>query len=183
MRVAASLLYVCLSAAACDTGPVDSVTDTTLDAALWREDATRIAATLPRTVGTFAASEGASSFSTSYSTGPVFGASCTYADHDRQLTLRIEAGNIRSHDPGNEGPHVGTGKPALQSRDVSVHGAPAVVRFSEVGRESEVTFFVKRRYRVILRLVPASNPDEGVSLAEAVDLGPLASLVLGGVAN
>jgi hypothetical protein len=44
-----------------------------------------------------------------------------------------------------------------------------------------VTFLVARRYLVEVRVVPAANESEAVSLAEAIDLAPLEGLTLDGV--
>ena len=45
----------------------------------------------------------------------------------------------------------------------------------------EVTFLVARRYLVQVRVVPASNDSEALSLAEAIDVTPLEGLTLDGV--
>jgi hypothetical protein len=185
VRVATTLFAVGLVLAACDRGPVDAVVDTTIDAAVWREDGRRIAATLPRAVGTFQASEGADAFATSYATGPVFGGSCTYAEHDRQLTLRIEAGNIRSQLARDEQsrPRTGEAAPSFTTIEVTVHGAPGVLRSSALGQISETRLVLDRRYIVTLRVAPSKNYDESLELAETLDLGRLSSLVLDGVSR
>jgi hypothetical protein len=177
------LVAVALLSDACDSDtPLDTVADTSLDAAVWRADSQKIAATLPARVASFAPSEGADPFYTSYSAGPVFGASCAYADGDRQLIVRIESGNIRSRataaldlrgEAGTDGRFV--------SREVKVHGHPALQRWSAGGRVGEVTFVVARRYLVEVRLVPAANDSEALSLAESMSMASLASLTLDGV--
>ena len=178
-----ALVAAAVLSGACDTDtPLDTVADTSLAAAVWRADSLKIAAILPARVVSFAPSEGADPFYTSYGHGPVFGASCAYADGDRQLIVRIESGNIRSRamaalDPGGE---AGTDA-RFASRPVKVHGRPALQRWSAGGRVGEVTFLVARRYLVEVRVVPAAKESEALSLAEAIDVTPLEALTLDGV--
>ena len=159
----------------CDRGPADdTVADLTTDPRVWLEDARKISATLPSRVGDFTASEAADPFATSYSTGPVFGSSCTYAHDGRQLVVRIESGNVRAR--AAAALDAGGG-----ARAGSVHGAPAVVRWGDVSRVGEVTFVVARRYLVALRLVPSNGDAEVERLADSLDTKPLEGLVLTGV--
>jgi hypothetical protein len=178
-----ALVAAALLAGACDSdSALDTVADGSLDAAVWRADSRKIAEALPRRVGSFVPSEGADPFYTSYGTGPVFGASCAYADGGRQLVVRVESGNIRARafaalDPGGE---AGT-DPKFAARASKVHGRPALQRWSADGRVGEVTFLVARRYLVQVRVVPGSNDSEASSLAESIDVGPLERLTLDGV--
>jgi hypothetical protein len=171
-----STLLLPLGLTACDrTSPIDSVPPgVEQDAGVWLADAKKISATLPRAVGSFVPTEGADPHVTSYSTGPVFGSSCVYADGARQLVVRIESGNIRARASMAMEPDAG-------SHAATVHGVPALIHWSEVGRMAQVTFVLSRRYLVELRLVPASSESEAVRLAEAIDFGPLQSLRLDGV--
>lgn len=172
------VLALSLPLTACDkTSPLDTVpAGVEQDAGVWLSDAKKISATLPRAVGSFVPTEGADPFFTSYSTGPVFGSSCAYADGHRQLVVRIESGNIRARASAameaDAGSHAGT-----------VHGVPALIHWSEVGRTGQVTFVLSRRYLVELRLVPASGEAEALHLAESIDFAPLQSLTLDGVSE
>ena len=177
VTLAAALLVACDGET-----PLDTVADTTVNATVWRADARKIAGALPARVVSFAPVEGADPFNTSYGAGPVFGASCAYADGDRQVVVRVESGNIKSRataalDPRGAAGGGGTGV----LRQVKVHGHPGVQRWSSGGRVSEVTFLVARRYLVAVRVVPAVNDAEAVSLAEAIDVAPLEGLILEGV--
>jgi hypothetical protein len=164
---------------ACDLdGPRDTIADVTVDAGVWLADAQKISAALPARVGSFVPSEGADPFFTSYSTGPVFGSSCTYADGGRQLVVRVESGNIKAR--GAAALDAGPGSGAHVR---SVHGRPAVVHWNETGRTGEVAFLVARRYLVQVRVVPATSEGEVIRLAEAVDPAPLEALVLDGVSR
>ena len=178
-----ALVAVALLAGACDSEtPLDTIADTSLDAAVWRADSRKIAATLPARVASFAPSEGADPFYTSYGAGPVFGASCAYASGDRQLIVRIESGNIRSRAMAALDPRGEAGTDAkFVSRQVKVHGRPALQRWSDGGRVGEVTFLVARRYLVEVRVVPAANESEAISLAETIDVTALEGLTLDGV--
>jgi hypothetical protein len=180
-RVRVALLVTTLWIGACGRpSGLDTVVDTSADPGVWRADAQKIGGVLPKAVGAFTPSEAVDPFSTSYRAGPVFGASCVYASGGRQLMVRVETGNIAARSVAAL-----TSKPEADgwspSRESTVKGAPALVRWSEKGREGEVTFLVDRRYLLQLRLVPAANEGETVTLAEAFDVGPLASLVLDGV--
>ncbi|HEY3816342.1 MAG TPA: hypothetical protein VGL81_04180 [Polyangiaceae bacterium] len=171
-----------LSTGCDDATPLDTVADTSLDPGVWRADSRKIAAVLPARVGSFVPLEGADPFYTSYGAGPVFGASCTYAEGDRQVIVRVESGNIRARaraalDPGGE---AGT-DPKFQSHAAKVQGRPALQRWSDAGRASEVSFLVARRYLVQVRVVPATSDSEASTLAEAIDVKPLESLALDGV--
>jgi hypothetical protein len=163
--------------AGCDRdGPMDTVVDHAADAAVWLGDARKITATLPARVGSFAPTEGADPFFTTYSTGPVFGSSCAYADGGRQLVVRVESGNVEQR--GTNALDAGPG-----GRVTRVHGWPGVVRWSDASRVGQVTFVVARRYVVDVRLVPANGDGEVLRLAESIDTGPLAGLVLDGVSR
>jgi hypothetical protein len=178
----ALVAVACLSTACDSDTPLDTVADTSLDAAVWRADSRKIAAALPGRVASFVPSEGADPFYTSYGTGPVFGASCAYAEGARQLIVRIESGNIRSRATSALDPRGEAGTDArFVARPTKVHGRPALQRWSDGGRVGEVTFLVARRYLVQVRVVPASNDSEALSLAEAIDVTPLEGLTLEGV--
>jgi hypothetical protein len=169
---------------ACDRdGPLDTIADGTLDAAVWRADGERIAGALPRRVGAFVPLEGADPFFTSYATGPVFGASCTYADGPRQLVVRVEGGNIRSRASAALDAHSTAADAKFVGHEAAVHGRPAAVRWNEGGRAGEVSFVVARRYLVQVRLVPAASEAESLAVAEALDVSPLESLSLDGVSR
>ena len=161
-------------------GALDTVADSNADPRVWQDDAQRIAGALPRAIGPFTPREAADPFWTSYRTGPVFGVSGVYASAGRQLLVRVETGNIAARAAAALDPKAAIdGRPA--GRETTVKGTPALVRWSDKGRESEVTFIVARRYLVQLRLVPATNEGETVGLAEGLDLGPLEGLALDGV--
>jgi len=178
-----ALVAVAILSGACDSEtPLDTVADTSLDAAVWRADSRKIAGVLPGRVASFAPSEGADPFFTSYGAGPVFGASCAYADGNRQLIVRVESGNIRSRATAALDPRGEAGTDArFATRPARVHGRPALNRWSEGGRVGEVTFLVARRYLVEVRVVPASNDSEAISLAESIDVTLLEGLTLEGV--
>ena len=177
VTLAAALLFSCDN-----ESPLDTIADTSLDAGVWRADARKIAGALPGRVVSFIPTEGADPFNTSYAAGPVFGASCAYADGDRQVVVRVESGNIRSRATAALDVRrvVGADSSGVV-RQVKVHGHPGVQRWSSGGRVGEVTFLVARRYLVELRVVPAANDAEAASLAEAIDLAPLEGLTLEGV--
>jgi hypothetical protein len=185
VRSVSPLVALALALAACDRdGPLDTVSDSTLDAAVWRGDGQKISAAMPHAVGAFVPVEGVDAFSTSYSTGPVFGASCTYGDGARQLTVRVESGNIRVHAASlDTRPGVVASDSGFVTRQAVVHGRPAALRWSEKARTGEVTFLVQRRFLVEVRVSPATSADEAVSLASSIDLAPLESLVLDGVTH
>ena len=170
-----------LALVACDkSAAIDTVADAGLPAAVWHADADRVALALPKRVGAFLPSEAAEPFSTSYATGPVFGASCTYADGPRQLTVRIETGNVKARAAAALDLRSGAKGPRTP-HETTVHGRPAVARWDASARAAEVTFVLSRRYLVDVRLVPASGDGEATALAEAVDLAPLESLSLDGL--
>jgi hypothetical protein len=179
----ALVALIVLVAAACeDDSPLDTVADTTADAAVWRADSQKIATVLPQRLASFVPTEGADPFYTSYGAGPVFGASCAYVQGDRQLTVRIESGNIRARanaalDPRGEAGTDGR----FVSRPVKVNRHPALQRWSSGGQVGEVTFLVARRYLVQVRVVPAANESEATSLAESIDTTALEGLTLEGV--
>ncbi len=167
--------------AGCDrNGPLDTVIDTATDAGVWRDDATKILAALPHAVSSFKPSESAEPFVTSYRTGPVFGASATYADGPRQLVLRIESGNIRERAATLAKGHTNPGE-AFVTREARVHGQPATVHWDSVGKTADIVVVLQRRFLVELRLVPAQGDDEVQRLAEAMDVAPLEALTLDGV--
>jgi hypothetical protein len=175
-----ALLAPILGMAACDGhGPLDTVADTAMDAAVWHEDAVKILAALPKVVAGFKPSEAAAPFNTSYRTGPVFGASCTYGDGPRGLVVRIESGNIRDRYAALAKGHANPGE-AFVTREVTVHGLPAVVHWNSLGKTADVVYVLQRRFIVELHLVPARSDDDIVQLAEAMDVGPLMALGLDG---
>jgi hypothetical protein len=177
------LALLALLAACGRPGALDTVADTSADPTVWRGDAQKIASVLPTKIGAFAPSEAADPFWTSYRTGPVFGASCVYAEAGRQLTVRVETGNIAARAATALDPKPGPDDRPTGSevREVTVKGAPGVSRWDERGRTGEVTFVVARRYLVQLRLVPGATAGETMALAEGIDVGPLAALALDGV--
>jgi len=186
-RVSALLLL--LLTPACDRdGALDTVADPRADPAVWQADADKVAGALPKRVGAFAPAEGADPFHTSYATGPVFGASCVYADGARQLAVRIESGNVkaragvalRAH-PASSASSAYSADPKVVSHEASVHGHAAVVRWQPTAKIGEVSFVVARRFLVQVRLVPAASEDEAVATAEAVDLSGFDGLSLQGV--
>jgi hypothetical protein len=165
----------------CDRdGPLDTVADSTLDAAVWHDDAMKMLAVLPRVVTSFKPTEGAAPFNTSYRSGPVFGASCTYADGPRQLVVRFEGGNIRERFATLAQGHANAGE-AFVTRDATVKGEKATVHWNGPGQTADVVYVLQRRFLVELRLVPARSDDEVVQLAEAMDVAPLGALALVGV--
>jgi hypothetical protein len=170
-----------LFACACDgDGPLDSVIDTAADPAVWHDDAAKILDVLPKGVTSFKPSEAAAPFNTSYRTGPVFGASCTYADGPRQLVVRVESGNIRERFATLAKGHANAGE-SFVTREVTVHGQKAMVHWNGLGRTADVVYVLQRRFIVELRLVPARSDDDVVQLAEAMDVAPLTALVLAGM--
>jgi hypothetical protein len=174
----AVLIAGLVTVAACDKdGALDTVADSGLPSAVWRADAERIATALPKRVRSFAPSEAAEPFSTSYATGPVFGASCTYADGRRQLTVRIETGNVKVRAAAALDVRAEAGPAPYEA---TVHGRPAVVRWDPSAHTGRVTFVLARRYLVDVRLDPAAAQAEAVSVAEALDLAPIEALVLDG---
>jgi hypothetical protein len=165
----------------CDTdSALDTVADTTADAAVWHADAQKISGALPRVIASFKPSEAADAFNTSYRTGPVFGASCTYADGARQLVVRVESGNIRERAASLAKAHVPKGE-SYVTREVTVHGKHAFLHWNGIGKTGDVVFVLQRRFVVQLQVVPAKSDDEVVQLAEAIDVGPIEALVLDGV--
>jgi hypothetical protein len=175
-----ALLAIPLVAACTGDAPLDTIADTSLNPSVWRADGEKVRAVLPVAVGTFKPSEGADAFSTSYGTGPVFGAACTYADGPRQLVLHVESGNIRERAAKAERGHANQGE-SFVTRDVVVHGKRAVLHWNAVGRTADVVFVVQRRMLLQIRLVPAQTDDEVVKLADAMDLAPFEGLVFDGV--
>lgn len=178
----APALAAALGLAGCDhDSPLDTVVDSAQDAAVWHDDAMKILAALPRVVASFKPSEAAAPFTTSYRTGPVFGASATYAaDGGRQLVIRVESGNIRDRAATLAKGHANPGE-AFASSEVTVHGQKAALHWNSLGRTADVVYVLQRRFVVELRVVPAQSDDEVVQLAEAMDVGPLQGLVLEGV--
>ena len=162
--------------AAIGDSALDTIATDGVDAGVWLADARKISTALPPRVGSFVPSEGADPFFTSYSTGPVFGSSCTYADGGRQVVVRVESGNIRAR----AGAALDAG-PGSGAQIRTVHGKPALSRWSDSSRTGEVTFVVARRYLVQVRVVPATSEGEVLRIAEAVDTAPLEALVLDGV--
>lgn len=182
MRRALVFAATCAAfAAACDRdGAIDTITDTSLDPAVWRADGQKVSGALPRVVTSFKPSEGADAFATSYRTGPVFGGSCTYADGARQLVVRVESGNIRERAATLAKGHANPGE-SFVTRDATVHGKHATVHWNGIGKTAEVIFVLQRRLLVQLVLVPAKGDEEIVQLAESMDVGPLEALVFDGV--
>jgi hypothetical protein len=182
--VARALLFggIVVATACDDETPLNTVIDTSVDAAVWRADALKIAGVLPARVASFVPTEGADPFFTSYGDGPVFGASCAYASGSRQVVVRVESGNIRARANAALDPRGEAGTDArFQSHAIKVHGRPALQRYSGIGEVGEVRFLVARRYLVEVRVVPAANDAEAASLAESIDVGPLEALALEGV--
>lgn len=177
----AAVAVACAALAACDgDGPLDTVIDTGADPAVWHEDAAKVLDVLPKLVTSFKPSEAAAPFNTSYRTGPVFGASCTYADGPRQLVVRVESGNIRDRFATLARGHANTGE-SFVTHDATVHGQRATVHWNGPGQTADVVYVLQRRFIVELRLVPARSDDEVVQLAEAMDVAPLTALALAGV--
>ncbi len=171
----------CAALSACDSdGPLDSVIDTRADPAVWHDDAAKVLDVLPKVVTSFKPSEAAAEFNTSYRTGPVFGASCTYADGPRQLVVRVESGNIRERFATLARGHANTGE-SFVTHDATVHGQKATVHWNGPGQTADVVYVLQRRFIVELRLVPARSDDEVVQLADAMDVAPLTALVLAGL--
>ena len=169
------LLVLLAGLAACDRdAPLDTVADPSADAGVWLADARKVSGALPRRIGSFEPAEGADPFSTTYATGPVFGSSCTYADGQRQLVVRIETGNV-AHRAAT------ALEAAPGARAVRVNGSPGVVRWTEASRVGQMSFLVARRYLVELRLVPANGDGEMIRIAESIDTAALTALVLDGV--
>jgi hypothetical protein len=175
-----ALLLAAASVACASDSPLDTIANTSLDPAVWRGDGDKVLAVLPLVVGTFKPSEAASAFATSFGTGPVFGAECTYADGPRQLVLRIESGNIRERASKAEVGHANKGE-SFTTREVMVHGKRAVLHWNAIGKTGDVVFVVDRRLLFQLRLVPARSDDEVVQLANAIDTAPFVRLVFEGV--
>jgi len=179
--IAAALSLV--GASGCDDdGAIDSVTDMSLDPGVWKGDSLKVSGALPQAVGTFKPNEAVNTYASSYRTGPVFGAGCTYADGPRQLVVRVEGGNIRERAATLAKGHANPGE-SFVTRKVTVHGHPATLHWNGVGKTGDVVFVLKRRLVVQLQLVPASSDDEVVRLADAMDVAPLEALVLDGIKN
>lgn len=180
--VTATVAAVALAAlSACDgDGPLDSVIDTGADPAVWHEDAAKVLGALPKVVTSFKPSEAAAPFNTSYRAGPVFGASCTYADGPRQLVVRVESGNIRDRFATLARGHANAGE-SFVTHEATVHGQKATVHWNGPGQTADVVYVLQRRFIVELRLVPTRSDDEVVQLAEAMDVAPLTALVLAGL--
>jgi hypothetical protein len=177
LSVALAPALVC----ACDSdGPLDSVIDTTANPSVWHDDAAKILDVLPKVVTSFKPSDAATPFNTSYRTGPVFGASCTYADGPRQLVVRVESGNIRERFATLAKGHANAGE-SFVTREATVHGQKATVHWNGLGLTADVVYVLQRRFIVELRLVPARSDDDVVQLAEAMDVAPLTALVLAGM--
>jgi hypothetical protein len=180
VRQVAPLVFLVACVACNSEGGLDTVADTGADASVWHRDADRIAGALPRTIGKFVPREAVDPFWTSYRTGPVFGATCVYADGGRQVLVRVESGNIAARSLAALEPKASSeGRPP--GRPIRVKGGPAVTHWDADGRESEVTFLVARRYLVQLRVVPATGEGEAPSLAETFDVAGLQALALEGV--
>ena len=183
MRAAVVSAALALALAGCDRdGAVDAVTDPGLDSAVWRQDGVKLSAALPQSVGTFKPSDPVNSYATSYRTGPVVGASCTYADGRRQLVVRVESGNIRERAATLANGRANPGE-SFVSRPVTVRGHAATLHWNETGKTGDVVYVLQRRYVVQLQLVPARSGDEVVQLASAMDVAPLEALVLDGIAR
>jgi hypothetical protein len=172
---------VSIALAACDRdGPLDTVADLNTDAAVWHDDAAKVLAALPKVLASFKPVEGAAPFSTSYRTGPVFGASCTYGDGSRQLVVRVESGNIRDRFDTLAKGHANTGE-AFVTHEATVRGQKAIVHWNGLGQTADLVYVLQRRFIVELRVVPSRGDDEVVQLAEAMDVAPLMALALDGV--
>jgi hypothetical protein len=179
--IAAALVLACACASACERdGADDTVTDLGLPASVWNGDAAKIQAVLPKAVTTFKPSEAAMPFTTSYRTGPVFGASCAYADGSRGLVIRVEGGNLRERYATLAKGHANAGE-SFVTRETLVHGQKAVVHWNATGRTADVVYALNHKLVVELRLVPAQSDEDVVQLADAMDVGPLSALALDGV--
>jgi hypothetical protein len=182
--VRAVVLFALLVAPAACTGdgPLDTVSDTTLDSSVWRGDGQKIAAALPRAVGDYKAPKDPEPFWTSYGSGPVFGADATYAQGSREVVVHVESGNIRQRVAGAEHGHANPGE-SFTTSEVTVHGKRATLHWNGVGKTGDVVFVVDRRFLVQMRLMPSKSADEIVSLAESFDVAPLRALVLEGTSH
>jgi len=179
--VRAVVLFAFFGALAACTGdgPLDTVSDTTLASSVWRADGEKIAAALPRAVGDFKASKDPDPFSTSYGSGPVFGADVTYAQGSREVVAHVESGNIRQRVATAEHGHANPGE-SFTTSEVTVHGKRATLHWNGIGKTGDVVFVVDRRFLVQMRLMPSKSADEIVSLAEAFDVSALPALALEG---
>lgn len=174
------LFALTFAAVACTgEGPLDTVTDTALDASVWRADGEKIAASLPRAVGDFRASRDPAAFWTSYGSGPVFGADATYAQGSREVVVHVESGNIRQRAAAAEHGHANPGE-SFTTSEVTVHGKRAVLHWNGIGKTGDVVFVVDRRFLVQMRLMPSNASDEIVRLADAFDVASMRALVLDG---
>jgi hypothetical protein len=179
--VRAVFLFAFLGALAACTGdgPLDTVSDTTLDSSVWRADGQKVAAALPHAVGDFKASKDPAPFWTSYGSGPVFGADATYAQGSREVVVHVESGNIRQRVTSAEQGHANPGE-SFTTSQVSVHGKRATLHWNGIGKTGDVVFVVDRRFLVQMRLMPSKSADEIVSLAETFDVAQLPALALEG---
>jgi hypothetical protein len=179
--VRAVVLFALLGVLAACTGdgPLDTVSNTSLDSSVWRGDGQKIAAALPRAVGDFKAPKDPIPFWTSYGSGPVFGADATYAEGSREMVVHVESGNIRQRAATAEHGHANPGE-SFTTSEVTVHEKRAVLHWNGTGKTGDVVFVVDRRFLVQMRLMPSTSSSEIVSLAEAFDVAPLRALVLEG---
>ena len=179
--VRAVVLFACFGALVACTGdgPLDTVSNTTLDSSVWRADSQKIAAALPHAVGDFKAPKDPDPFWTSYGSGPVFGADATYAQGSREVVVHVESGNIRQRVANAEHGHANPGE-SFTTSEVTAHGKRATLHWNSVGKTGDVVFVVDRRFLVQMRLMPSKSADEIVSLAEAFDVSQLPGLALEG---
>lgn len=180
MRAVVLLAVLGATTAACTgDGPIDTVSDTRLDPSVWRADAQKIVAALPRAVGDYKVSKDPDPFWTSYGSGPVFGADATYARGSTEMTVHVETGNIRQRVGEAEHGRANPGE-SFATSQVTVHGKRAVLHWNSIGRTGDVVFVVDRRFMVQMRLMPSKSANDVVGLAEAFDVAPLQSLSLEG---
>lgn len=177
------LLAILVPAAACTgDGPLDTVSDTTLDPSVWRGDGQKIASALPHAVGDFKAAKDPAAFWTSYGSGPVFGADATYAQGSREVVVHVESGNIRQRAATAEHGHANPGE-SFTTSEVTVQGRRATLHWNGIGKTGDVVFVVDRRFLVQMRLMPSNASDEIVRLAGSFDVAGLRALSLEGTAR
>lgn len=179
MRAVALFVWLGALVACTGDGPLDTVSNTTLDSSVWRADGEKVAAALPRALGDFKASRDPAPFWTSYGSGPVFGADATYAQGSREVIVHVESGNIRQRVATAEHGHANPGE-SFTTSEVMVQGKRATLHWNGTGKTGDVVFVVDRRFMVQMRLMPSSTSDEIVHLADAFDLAPLRVLTLEG---
>ena len=179
MREVVLVGFLAAAVACTGDGPIDTVSDTTLDPGVWHADGQKIGAALPRAIGDFKAPKDPVPFWTSYGTGPVFGVDATYAQGSREVVVHVESGNIRQRAAAAEHGHANPGE-SFTTSEVTVQGRRATLHWNGIGKTGDVVFVVDRRFLVQMRLMPANASDEIVHLADAFDVAPMRALVLEG---